>query len=131
VEANRRRFPQHRFLVADVDEDPLDIDGGFDRILMIALVEHVYNLKHLFRQACRLLRPHGQIVITTPTPFGNDVIHRCGAWLGLFARSAADDHICVLNRHRFQILARDFGLQIVRYRTFEFGCNQLVVLSRP
>ncbi len=129
LEANRRRFPEHQFLVADVDEDCFEIDGRFDTILMTALVEHVYNLKHLFKQVCRRLKPDGKIVVTTPTPFGNDVVHRCGARLGLFSRSAADDHICVFNRKRFQILADDFDLRIERYRTFEFGCNQLVVLS--
>lgn len=129
VAANRRQFPEHQFLVADVDEDRFEIDGSFDRILMIALVEHVYNLKHLFKQACRLLKPDGKIIITTPTPFGNDVVHRCGARLGLFSRFAADDHICVFNRKRFQILAGDFDLRIEKYRTFEFGCNQFVVLS--
>ncbi|MEX1027494.1 MAG: class I SAM-dependent methyltransferase [Candidatus Paceibacterota bacterium] len=130
VVANRQRFPEHQFRVADVDDDCFDIDGKFDRILMIALVEHVYNLKHLFKQACGLLKPDGKVIITTPTPFGNDLVHRIGAKLGLFAQSAADDHICVFNRKRFQILARDFDLRIEKYRTFELGCNQLVVLSR-
>ena len=58
-------------------------------------------------------------------------MHRTGARLGLFSKVAADDHIVIYNKKRFQILASDFGLSIERYERFQFGCNQLVILSLP
>jgi SAM-dependent methyltransferase len=129
VERNRSDLPQHQFAVRDMDEGRLDFDARFDSILMVALVEHIYNQKHLFKEARSLLKPHGRIIITTPTPLGNDLVHRVGASIGLFAKSAADDHIVIYNRKRFVTLTRDLDLRIEAYRTFQLGCNQLVVLA--
>ncbi len=73
------------------------------------------------QRQCRLL-------VTTPTPFGNDIVHRLGAAIGLFAKAAADDHIVIYNRQRFEILAKEFDLKLERYESFGFGCNQLAIL---
>ncbi len=125
-----KRHPGHVFVHRDLDDDPLGFDAQFDVALLIAVVEHVYNQKHLFREVVRALKPDGRIVITTPTPFGNDVAHRIGARLGLFSPGAAEDHVVIYNRRRFEILARDFGLELERYQRFQCGCNQLAVLRR-
>jgi len=57
-------------------------------------------------------------------------LHRLGAAIGLFAKSAVDDHIVIYNRHRFTILADEVGFEVERYESFQFGCNQFVVLAR-
>jgi hypothetical protein len=76
------------------------------------------------------LKPGGIVVMTTPTPFGNDIVHRLGASLGLFAKAAVDDHIVIYNHHRFSLMAIEVGLQLKSYQTFQFLCNQIVVLSK-
>lgn len=121
-------FPQHTFLRRDLDSDAIGIERQFDAILLVAVIEHIYNQKHLMQQLGPLLKPEGRIVITTPTPFGNDVVHRIGAMIGLFSKCAMEDHVVIYNKKRFEILARDLGLEIETYRRFQFGCNQLVVL---
>ncbi len=130
IKALQRKHPRHAFHTRNLDDDALGLAGSYDVILMIALVEHIYNQKWLMTQAAGLLKPGGEIVVTTPTPFGNDVVHRLGAALGLFSQGAADDHVAIYNKNRFQIMARDFGLEIARYQRFQLGCNQLVVLRK-
>jgi len=125
----RRRYPQHTFERADLDVDVVAAGRVFDTVLMLAVIEHVYNQRHLFEQVLERLAAGGRIVITTPTPLG-DRVHRLGARLGLFARSAEDHHPIIFNRARFRVFARRFGLRIEYYRRFAFGCNQIVVLSR-
>ena len=112
-----------------MDREPLDLDERFDVILMIAVIEHIWNQKFLFEQIIDLLAPDGKIIITTPSPFGNDVIHLLGAAMGIFAQSAVDDHIVIYNRRRFKNLAREFNLRILKYARFQFFSNQLVVLE--
>ena len=129
VKELKSKYPTAEFFAKDLDEDDLMLSNKFDVILMIALIEHIYNQKHLFAQILKNLKPSGKIVITTPTPFGNDIIHRYGANLGLFSKAAADDHIVIYNKKRFQILAKDFRLSIDAYKRFQLGCNQLVVLG--
>lgn len=127
----QKQYPEATFLAADLDEDRPVFPRAYDTVLMLALVEHVYNQKRLFEMATGALKPGGRIVITTPTPFGNDVVHRIGAAIGLFSQEAADDHIVIYNRRRFALVARDFGLRLAHYRRFQLGCNQLAVLERP
>ena len=129
VQELRKRYPQHTFLRLDMDEDPIEIEGQFDTVLMTAFIEHIYNQKHLFKEVLRHLNPNGRIVITTPTLLG-DSIHRWGAKLGLFAQSAQDHHPVVFSKHRFRVFAKHFGLEIETYERFQFSCNQLVVLKR-
>ena len=69
---------------------------------MIAIIEHIWNQRFLFEQVLKNLKPSGKIVITTPTPFGNDFVHALGAKVGLFAKSAVDDHIMIYNKKRFK-----------------------------
>ncbi len=125
----RQRYPQHTFLCADLDQDSITTDRRFDTILMVAVVEHIYNQKHLFDEVLAKLSDRGRIVITSPTPLG-DKVHRIAAGLGLLARSAVDHHPIIFNKARFRVFARKFGLRIEKYRTFECGCNQIVVLCR-
>ncbi|HNR33418.1 MAG TPA: methyltransferase domain-containing protein, partial [Candidatus Hydrogenedentes bacterium] len=123
----RRRFPDHTFLRKDLDEDLLDLGRQFDTVLLVAVIEHVFNQKHLMRQLVPLLKPEGRLVVTSPTPFGNDVVHRIGAALGLFSKDAAHDHVVIYNKRRFLLLAREFGLMLETYCRFQCGCNQLAV----
>ncbi len=58
---------------------------------MIAVIEHLFNQKFVMDEVSNVLKPGGKVVVTTPTPFGNDVVHRVGATLGLFAKTAMND----------------------------------------
>lgn len=129
VEELKGKFPDADFRAMDLDEGRLGFDKKFDTILMIAIIEHVFNQKHLFREVIRHLKPGGSIVVTTPTPFGNDIIHHLGTVIGLFAKTAADDHIVIYNKKRFEIVAKEFDLRLERYESFAFGCNQLAILK--
>ena len=130
VESLRQRYPDASFAQYDLDSDRLDLDRSFDCVLMIALIEHVFNQKFAMAEVARVLRPGGIVVITSPTPFGNDVIHRLGAAFGLFHQSAVDDHIVIYNRHRFKILAKEIGLKLKHHKYFQVFCNQLAILEK-
>ena len=51
--------------------------------------------------------------------------------VGLFdSKAGHDDHIVVYNKDRFRVLANELGLKIVKYKTFELRCNQMIVLAK-
>jgi SAM-dependent methyltransferase len=126
----RKRFPAHRFEQRDLDAQPLALGSEYDVVVMIALIEHLFNQGHVLAEVAAHMRPGGRLVITTPTPFGNDRVHHWGARLGLFSRVAADEHIVIYNRARFLIAARRFGFRLTHYQRFQLGCNQLAVLTK-
>jgi len=114
----------------DLNIEEIKLNNKFDTILLVAVIEHILNQQKLFDFIIRHLKDDGKIVITTPTVFGNDVIHKIGAGLGVFSKVASDDHFVIYNRKRFDNISKYFNLKILVYKKFEFGCNQLVVLEK-
>lgn len=130
IQKNSKSYPEAVFYTKNLDDEDLRFEDKFDVIVMIALIEHIFNQKKLFSEVKKYLKPNGVIVITTPTPFGNDFVHAIGCKIGLFAKKAGDDHIIIYNKKRFEILAKEIGLKIAKYETFEFGLNQFVILTK-
>jgi len=126
----RARFPGRQFVLNDIDVEPLGFKAEFDVVLMVALIEHILNQRQLLEQCHDALRPGGRLVITTPTPFGNDIVHRIGAKLGLFARTVADHHVVIYSRRRLQAAAAMTGFTVEEHRYFQLGCNQIAVLKK-
>lgn len=122
--------PKAEFHVIDVDEDHVPFVCEFDVVTMLAVIEHIFNLKILGKMLYEALRPNGIIVLTTPTPFGNDIVHKIGSKFGLFSKIAADDHIVIFNKKRLEIFANEFGFSLVLYEQFQFGCNQIAILKK-
>jgi hypothetical protein len=50
------RFPEAVFIRRDLDQDTLCLDEGFDTILLIAIIEHIWNQKFLSNQLVVLSR---------------------------------------------------------------------------
>lgn len=131
IEKLKQKYPGASFFQRDLDCDRFEINRKFDCVLMIALIEHLFNQKIIMDEIVQVLRPGGIVIITTPTPFGNDVVHRLGSAIGLFAKSAVDDHIVIYNRHRFKILANEIGLKLKHHKYFQVYCNQMAILEKP
>ncbi len=118
------------FFCRDLDIDLIAIDEKFDVILMVAVIEHIWNQRFLMEQLINMLKLSGRIVITSPSPFGNDIVHSFGSMIGLFARTAVVDHVVIYNKRRFLNLAEHFELKLIKYKRFQFFCNQLVVFQK-
>lgn len=55
------------FVQADLDREPVPLgDGRADIVAAIETVEHLENPRRLLREAARILRPGGTLVVTTP-----------------------------------------------------------------
>lgn len=126
----REAFPDKEFIRLDIDEERFGFAEEFDTVLMVALIEHILNQGHLLRECRAALRSGGELVLTTPTTFGNDIVHRCGAALGLFHKAVADDHVVIYNKTRLRAVCAKIGFELSHYRRFQFGCNQFAVLRR-
>lgn len=125
-------YPEHRFVALDLDAaDYPDDYGPFDTILAAAVIEHLFNLRSVMERLIAVLRPGGRIVMTTPTPIGNDFVLPLTAALGLTSRTAHDDHIAILNKKRFRHLSQEVGLELIQYNRFQLGMNSLAVMELP
>jgi SAM-dependent methyltransferase len=62
----RRRLPAARVVELSPDA-PLPLpDGSFDLVLSAETIEHVRDVQHFLSEARRVLRPGGELALTTP-----------------------------------------------------------------
>ena len=64
IESCRRRFPAHRFAVADVVND--ELPAPFDAVICSELLEHLDEPEAALVRIARSLKPGGTIVVTVP-----------------------------------------------------------------
>jgi SAM-dependent methyltransferase len=122
----RRRHPAHRFLAVDELEAAAPV--AFDRIVALALIEHLPDPRGWLAAMGRRLAAGGRIVLTTPEPRLQGA-HDVGARFGLFSRAGAAEHQSLLDGRAMARLAAGAGLEVVARRRFLAGANQLFVLA--
>lgn len=130
VEVLKKKYPETKFLSFDLDTAPWPVERRFDCVLALAVVEHLWNLKGLFQQVGDHLKHHGTFVLTTPTPWGNHVILKSLSHTRLVRKDVIDDHVTIFSKQLFRHACGEFGFDLVYYRRFQFGGNQLVVIRK-
>lgn len=122
----RTQFPHHRFLLL---EDILT--ESFDTIIALAVIEHVPDpVSFLVSLRDRLTdSPDNRIVCTTPHPT-MEWIHRIGAKVGIFSRSANEEHEVLLDRKTLTETGENAKLELKHYSRFLFGANQIAVYAK-
>lgn len=113
---------------ADADRLPFE-DGSFNTVLAMAVLEHVDDPAACLAEARRVLRPGGRLVVTTPTPFG-DAIHHQLAKVNITSQHAADEHQSVMWPSTLRRVIKDAGFDVVQFRMFLLGGNQVCVATR-
>lgn len=119
-----RRGPD--YYQADVETDRLTLADRFETILMLALLEHLTDPVAALRFARRHAQPSGRLILTTPTRMGM-AVHTLLAKLNLVSRFAAAEHVRAYDRDAIGRLLSESGLELIKYRTFLLGGNQLCI----
>jgi SAM-dependent methyltransferase len=131
--AQRTRYPERAFFEWDIAlreaPPPLVREGPFEGILLLAVLEHVAEPATVLARLSPLLSPVGRLIVTTPHPWGRWPLE-AGAALGLLSSHAHGEHETLLGRTDLAAAGNAAGLNLVRYRRFLLGMNQLAVFSR-
>lgn len=104
------------------------VDGEFDVITMLAVIEHMPDLPRVAERCLELLAPGGRVIITVPSTFVDRIL-TCLLKLRLIDGMSLEEH------HGFQPddAVRAFeriGLTCICRRKFQLGLNNLFVLER-
>ena len=124
----KNKFPGVPFFQCDLNKEELPIYENFDRIILMAVIEHLDDPQTVLARMRPRLCPGGKLIMTTPSPIG-DQIHQYGAKLNLFSQIAADEHNIILTQTRVKAMLENAGFKLVLYKTFLMGGNQLIIAA--
>lgn len=102
---------------------------NFTVVSALALIEHLDDPGSLLRDAAKVLKKGGLLIVTTPHPLGRKV-HDTGSRLGIFSSHASEEHEDFLDKVDLSKLAEGNGYKFVSYKRFLFGMNQIAVYRK-
>jgi 2-polyprenyl-3-methyl-5-hydroxy-6-metoxy-1,4-benzoquinol methylase len=111
------------WIQADLNEPLAVVDGSFDAIVSTEVIEHLENPRAVFREFCRLLRPGGTLLLSTP----NQESLRSLAALVIrghfvdFLDGSYPAHITALVRRDFERLCREHHFEPPRFTYTNHG----------
>ena len=130
IERARRLFPHRRFVQADIEDPAFEPASPADRVLLVAVWEHLARPLELLRRAFDWTVPGGHFVLTTPAPRSNHIL-AVGSHLHILSRQADFEHERLWQSTEIAEGGERAGWRTVLATDFLLGLNQLVVLERP
>ncbi len=119
---------RHRFLATEFQESLPFEDGSFDVLALLATIEHMREKSTIAKEARRLLRKGGYIVITVPSLLVDKILS-----ILLFFRIV--DGMSLEEHHGFSPaelpdIFLPEGFKLKRQQKFQLGLNNLYVFER-
>jgi len=119
----RRRYPRHVFLEGDFFDLLPRLPTDLDVVLLLAVLEHAPRPEAFFPAAYGLLKPHGALIATTPSPHSGPW-HALGVRLGMLSGWAQRDHQALLGPERIRAMGGQAGFLLRCEERFLCGLNQ-------
>ena len=102
--------------------------NSFDAVVLLATIEHIENKAAIAREAGRLLRSGGHVVITVPSLFADKILS-IFLFLGIVDGMSLEEHHGFLPEELPGIF-EPHGFKLKTLKKFQFGLNNLYVFER-
>jgi 2-polyprenyl-3-methyl-5-hydroxy-6-metoxy-1,4-benzoquinol methylase len=117
---DERTVKNFEFVAIDLDTQArYQIKGPFDTVVLSACIEHLTQPNEVLIWSKGILRAEGHLVLTTPSPFGQNVLKK------IFG--GGTEHTKIYDKKGIYQELKLAGFEVMRFKNFEFGANQLVV----
>jgi len=103
-----------------------------DYIVAFAFLEHIENPDDIIREALRILKPGGKIILTTPTPKAKKILEFLSFKLKLVSpREIAEHKNYFTKEDLLSLIPKNKKLHLkIIHHYFEFGLNNLLVIIK-
>lgn len=104
----------------------------YSKVCMLAVIEHIplKKVKKLLREIRRVLKPGGQLLLTTPTPKSKKFLEFLAFKLRIISGAEIADHKKYYAFNDIESLARETGFSINNHSVFMLGLNSFYLLDK-
>jgi SAM-dependent methyltransferase len=132
ISKSAKDIPQLTFYEKPIEQALNELDAHqFEVILMISVLEHLWEPERVLATCQRLLRPGGTLVVNVPTWLGKRFLELSAFKLGLSPACEMDDHkMYYSQRDLWPLLVRaGFKPRNIRMHYHKFGLNLFAVAA--
>ena len=104
--------------------------GQFDHVTMLAVLEHLSEPARVLAEAYRILRPHGTLILTWPSPAVDPLLEVLTRLKLVNDELGFDQHQPRIPTEQLKGMLRDIGFTRFENGTFELGLNNWLVAHK-
>jgi len=110
---------------------PLPLESGeFDNVVMLAVLEHLPEPEPVLREAYRILKPGGSLILTWPSAMVDPILKMLHGLRLVSDEMESQEHQKRIPLGTLQQMLHRIGFNEFIHYTFEFGLNNLMVATR-
>jgi len=119
-------------LVCDTTQLPFQ-ENEFNRVFLLACLNHIPEREKVLKEALRVLKPGGMIIITMITPKIGYFWHKVGGpfWEDHRKRGMKEKEVYGMTKKNIESLLIRAGFKELRSRKFAFGLNTIYSATKP
>ena len=102
-------------------------DNYFDAVTMIAVLEHLKDCNSIIKEAHRILKPKGLLIITTPTTQAKKLLEFLAYKLHILNKEEIKEHCQYFNKNEITGLLENNHFFVKKYAYFEYKFNSIAV----
>ena len=112
-----------KFIKADFDNEKLPIEPkSIDRIIFLAVLEHLNNPEKVTSEFYRALKPGGLVILTTPSPYAKPILETL-AKLQILNKDEILDHKHYFSKSEIYNLFTRYKFKQEKLSYFQVGMN--------
>lgn len=121
-----------KLIVCDLEKDiPLQ-SNTFDAVTSLAVLEHLNNPLQNLKEAYRILKRTGVLILTTPAPISKWLLEFLAHKIGILSVGMISDHKHYFDKKTLKemLILAGFEEKKMEIKSFQVGLNSLIVAEK-